>query len=65
MNQDPTRPVIICEYAHSMGNSLGNFKKYWDAYDAYPRLQGGLHLGLGGPGAAAPGAGRPARSGTG
>ena len=42
MNQDPTRPVIICEYAHSMGNSLGNFRKYWDAYDKYPRLQGGF-----------------------
>jgi beta-galactosidase len=42
MNQDPSRPVIICEYAHSMGNSLGNFKDYWDAYDKYPRLQGGF-----------------------
>ncbi len=42
MNRDPSRPVIICEYAHSMGNSLGNFKKYWDAYDKYPRLQGGF-----------------------
>lgn len=42
MNLDPTRPVIICEYAHSMGNSLGNFKKYWDAYYKYPRLQGGF-----------------------
>ena len=42
MNQDPKRPVIICEYAHSMGNSLGNFYKYWDAYWRYPRLQGGF-----------------------
>ncbi len=42
MNQDPSRPVIICEYAHAMGNSLGNFRKYWDAYDKYPRLQGGF-----------------------
>ena len=42
MNQDPSRPVIICEYAHAMGNSLGNFRAYWDAYDAYPRLQGGF-----------------------
>ena len=42
MNQDPSRPVIICEYAHSMGNSLGNFRKYWDAFDRYPRLQGGF-----------------------
>ena len=42
MNQDPTRPVIICEYAHAMGNGLGNFWKYWDAFDKYPRLQGGF-----------------------
>jgi beta-galactosidase len=42
MHLDPTRPVIICEYAHTMGNSLGNFKKYWDAYYKYPRLQGGF-----------------------
>lgn len=42
MNLDPTRPVIICEYAHSMGNSLGNFRKYWDAFYKYPRLQGGF-----------------------
>lgn len=37
-----TRPVIMCEYAHSMGNSTGNLKEYWDAVDAYPRLQGGF-----------------------
>jgi beta-galactosidase len=43
MNQDPTRPVIICEYAHTMGNSLGNFKDYWDLYYKYPRLQGGFN----------------------
>ncbi|MXV17065.1 glycoside hydrolase family 2 TIM barrel-domain containing protein [Hufsiella ginkgonis] len=42
MNLDPGRPVIICEYAHSMGNSLGNFRDYWRAFYAYPRLQGGF-----------------------
>lgn len=26
----PSRPFIMCEYAHAMGNSLGNFKDYWD-----------------------------------
>lgn len=41
-NEDTTRPFIICEYAHSMGNSLGNFNKYWDLYYKYPRLQGGF-----------------------
>lgn len=43
MNGDPTRPVIICEYAHTMGNSLGNFNKYWDLFYKYPRLQGGFN----------------------
>jgi beta-galactosidase len=42
MNRDPTRPVIICEYAHAMGNGLGNFYKYWEAFERYPRLQGGF-----------------------
>jgi len=42
MNEDPTRPVIICEYAHGMGNSIGNFRWYWDAFYKYPRLQGGF-----------------------
>jgi beta-galactosidase len=37
-----TRPVIMCEYAHSMGNSTGNLTEYWDAVEKYPRLQGGF-----------------------
>ncbi|MBN2368900.1 MAG: DUF4981 domain-containing protein [Vicinamibacteria bacterium] len=37
---DPTRPVIICEYAHAMGNSVGNLRKYWDAIERHPRMQG-------------------------
>jgi beta-galactosidase len=37
-----TRPLIMCEYAHAMGNSPGNLKEYWDAIAAYPRLQGGF-----------------------
>jgi len=41
LTQDyPDRPVIICEYAHAMGNSVGNLKDYWDAIEKYPRLQG-------------------------
>lgn len=36
------RPLILVEYAHSMGNSLGGFMKYWDAFRKYPRLQGGF-----------------------
>jgi beta-galactosidase len=38
--KDPTRPVIICEYAHGMGNSTGNLKKYWDLFESHPRMQG-------------------------
>ncbi len=36
------RPFIMCEYAHSMGNSPGNLKEYWDTIAAYPRLRGGF-----------------------
>jgi beta-galactosidase len=44
MAQTPgeTRPLIMCEYAHAMGNSPGNLKEYWEAIEAYPRLQGGF-----------------------
>jgi beta-galactosidase len=37
-----TRPLIICEYAHAMGNSVGNLKEYWDLIYAEPHLQGGF-----------------------
>lgn len=36
------RPMIMSEYAHIMGNSLGNFKEYWDAIESHPKLQGGF-----------------------
>ncbi|MEM6966235.1 MAG: glycoside hydrolase family 2 TIM barrel-domain containing protein [Bacteroidota bacterium] len=36
------RPLIMCEYAHAMGNSVGNLQKYWDAIAGYPNLQGGF-----------------------
>ncbi|MFD2571707.1 glycoside hydrolase family 2 TIM barrel-domain containing protein [Spirosoma soli] len=42
MEKDPSRPVIVCEYAHAMGNSVGNLKDYWAAIDRYPRMQGGF-----------------------
>ncbi|MBK1875347.1 glycoside hydrolase family 2 TIM barrel-domain containing protein [Pelagicoccus mobilis] len=35
------RPILTCEYAHSMGNSLGNLKEYWDLMYSYPNLIGG------------------------
>ncbi len=37
-----TRPVIFCEYAHAMENSLGNFKEYMDAFEKYDNLCGGF-----------------------
>ncbi len=39
---DDPRPLIMCEYAHAMGNSVGNFSDYWDVIDRYPKLQGGF-----------------------
>jgi len=42
--EDPNddRPVIMCEYAHSMGNSTGNLKEYWEAIYSHKRLCGGF-----------------------
>ncbi|KTT68461.1 glycoside hydrolase family 2 TIM barrel-domain containing protein, partial [Sphingomonas endophytica] len=37
-----TQPLILCEYAHAMGNSLGNFQDYWDVIHAHKKLQGGF-----------------------
>lgn len=38
--QKQDRPLIMCEYAHSMGNSTGNLQDYWDVIEKYPSLQG-------------------------
>ncbi|MBQ8948729.1 MAG: DUF4981 domain-containing protein [Prevotella sp.] len=38
---DNPRPLIQCEYAHAMGNSIGGFKEYWDIVRKYPKYQGG------------------------
>ncbi|MBP5486125.1 MAG: DUF4981 domain-containing protein, partial [Bacteroidales bacterium] len=40
--QNPDRPLIQCEYAHAMGNSMGNFKEYWDLIRKLPNYQGGF-----------------------
>ncbi|CNF44219.1 beta-D-galactosidase [Yersinia enterocolitica] len=37
-----SRPFILCEYAHAMGNSFGGFARYWQAFRQYPQLQGGF-----------------------
>ncbi|MBT8307798.1 MAG: DUF4981 domain-containing protein, partial [Maribacter sp.] len=39
---DPKRPLIQCEYAHAMGNSVGNLQEYWDVIEKYDVLQGGF-----------------------
>ncbi|WP_286761453.1 glycoside hydrolase family 2 TIM barrel-domain containing protein [Salegentibacter sp. UBA1130] len=41
-NPDPDRPYILCEYAHAMGNSLGNFEDYWKIIRDYDTFQGGF-----------------------
>ena len=38
---DNPRPLIQCEYAHAMGNSIGGFKEYWDLIRKYAKYQGG------------------------
>ena len=35
-------PFLLCEYAHAMGNSVGNLQEYWDAIRAYDNLLGGF-----------------------
>lgn len=37
-----TRPYIMCEYAHAMGNSSGNFQRYWDIIRGSKHMQGGF-----------------------
>ncbi len=36
------KPYMLCEYAHAMGNSLGNFQEYWDVFEKYPNALGGF-----------------------
>lgn len=37
-----TRPYIMCEYSHAMGNSNGNFREYWDIIHSSKHMQGGF-----------------------
>ncbi|MDR0541291.1 MAG: DUF4981 domain-containing protein, partial [Dysgonamonadaceae bacterium] len=39
---DVTRPFIMCEYSHAMGNSNGNFQEYFDIIATSPHMQGGF-----------------------
>jgi len=40
-DRNENRPIVLCEYAYAMGNSTGNFYKFWDLVDEQPRFQGG------------------------
>ncbi len=42
LENKPNKPLIQCEYAHAMGNSMGGFKEYWDLIRRYPNYQGGF-----------------------
>ncbi|MFF0889622.1 glycoside hydrolase family 2 TIM barrel-domain containing protein [Streptomyces sp. NPDC003456] len=41
LDTSDTRPYVMIEYSHGMGNSNGNFKKYWDVVRRHDVLQGG------------------------
>ena len=41
-NKRQVRPLILCEYAHAMGNSVGNLDEYWDLIYRHEQLQGGF-----------------------
>ncbi len=40
--KNPERPLILCEFAHAMGNSVGNLADYWNTFEKYTSLQGGF-----------------------
>lgn len=42
LNNNPTKPFILCEYSHAMGNSNGNLYKYTDLEEKYEMYQGGF-----------------------
>ena len=37
-----SRPIILCEYMHAMGNSEGNLADYWKMFESYDQTQGGF-----------------------
>ncbi len=42
LKENDPRPLILCEYSHAMGNSLGGVKEYWDLIRKYKNFQGGF-----------------------
>ncbi len=41
LSKDPSRPLILCEFEHGRGNSMGGFKQYWNLVTSYSKFQGG------------------------
>ena len=41
LSTDPSRPLILCEYEHGRGNSMGGLKDYWNLVTSYSKFQGG------------------------
>ncbi len=41
-DEEQTRPLVLCEYSHVLGNSPGDFKEYWDIINTYPQFAGGF-----------------------
>jgi beta-galactosidase len=37
-----SQPVLATEYAHAMGNAIGNLKEYWDEIYSNPKMLGGF-----------------------
>ncbi|MEE9377351.1 MAG: glycoside hydrolase family 2 TIM barrel-domain containing protein [Candidatus Lokiarchaeia archaeon] len=42
LKEGVTKPYMLCEYAHAMGNSLGNFQEYMVVFEKYPNAIGGF-----------------------
>lgn len=42
VSENPDKPIIQCEYAHALGNSVGNLNVYWNAIRKEPLYQGGF-----------------------
>jgi beta-galactosidase len=40
-SKESPKPFFVCEYAHAMGNAVGNLAEYWETIEKHPRLIGG------------------------
>ena len=42
VDSQPAKPLILCEYAHAMGNGPGDMEDYWQMFHTYPVMCGGF-----------------------